>query len=155
MSLIWALPIQKYTNSKLNDMKNFLLYLWQLPQNIVGLICLLIWKPEKRLAYKGLTVNFNSKFPSGISLGNYIILKRYPYNKYTWDSVKHEYGHHLQSVKWGCLYLFVIGIPSICGNIWDRLFHGNMSWAESCKWYYNQPWEKSADELGGVERKYE
>ena len=127
-------------------MKNVLLYIWQLPQNLLGLLLLLFWKEQKSLVYKGVKVRVNDKFPSGISLGSVIILKRYPVGKIYWDAVKHEYGHTRQSLKWGWLYLVVIGLPSLLGNIYDRIFH------KGSDWYYNQPWEKSADNYGGVER---
>ena len=127
-------------------MKAILLYIWQLPQNLLGLILRLIWKPEKEMIYKGVKYSFTQSFPSGISLGEYVILKRYPFNKYTWNSVKHEYGHTRQSVRYGWFYLLVIGLPSLLGNIYDRIFK------KGSVWYYNQPWEKGADKLGGVER---
>ena len=96
-------------------MKNVLLYIWQLPQNLLGLILLLIYKTESRLTYKGVKVFFNKKFPSGISLGNYIILRKEPKNDYdyTWIDIYHEYGHHRQSLYLGWFYLPVIGLPSL------------------------------------------
>ena len=133
-------------------MKNILLYIWQLPQNLVGLICQLIWPTEKSLVYKGKTVRVNSKFPSGISLGETIIVRKYPTNNSLWNVVKHEWGHTVQSKQWGWLYLIVIGLPSVCGNLWDRAFHKDWSYEDACEWYYNQPWEKDANIKGGVER---
>jgi len=133
-------------------MKNLLLYLWQLPQNILGLILLILWPAQKSLVYKGVRVNINDKFPSGISLGEYIILKTFPYNAATWMSVKHEWGHTRQSRKWGWLYLIVIGVPSLLCNIWDRVAHKNWDWKKSYDWYYSLPWEKNADKYGEVKR---
>ena len=124
-------------------MKEVLLYIWQLPQNLLGLILLLFYKREKvyhRL--NGRTFYFTSEMPSGISLGNYIIMNRQDRE----DGMRHEYGHTIQSRYLGWLYLLVIGLPSLCGNIWDRIF------CKGDRWYYNQPWEKWADRLGGVER---
>ena len=94
-------------------MKNILLYLWQLPQNIVGAIMSLI-KPVYVEHYDGEKVTFSSAMPSGISLGKYIIV----YNglhRYDWkneNTFKHEYGHALQSRMLGWFYLLVIGLPS-------------------------------------------
>lgn len=131
-------------------MKDFFLYIWQLPQNLLGLVLRVFYPAEKKLDYKGLVVRFNSRFPSGISLGKTILLRKYPTNQSLWNSVKHEYGHHIQSEKYGWLYLIIIGIPSITFNIWDRLFHDDdPKWYY---WYYNLPWEKDADEKGGVVR---
>ena len=128
-------------------MKDILLYLWQLPQNLLGLILCLIYPDKFPTALKDVKVHVNQSFPSGISLGNYIIVKYVRPN-----TISHEYGHHLQSLKWGWLYLIVIGLPSLTGNIIDRLFHKKWDWLKREQWYYNQPWEKSADKLGGVKR---
>ena len=136
-------------------MKKFLLYLWQLPQNLLGLILLLFVREDSRLTYKDQTIIICNDFPSGISLGNIVVLRTYPFSKYHWNSVRHEYGHCLQSRKLGWLYLIVIGLPSLLGNIWDRIAHTEKhgwSYMDSYIWYYNQPWEKWADELGEVKR---
>ena len=130
-------------------MKEVLLYIWQLPQNLVGLVLLLWYKNEKiyhRL--NGRTFYYTQEMPSGISLGNYIIMN--------WadeeDGMKHEYGHSIQSRYLGPLFLLVIGLPSLIGNIYDRVAHKDWPYIESYKWYYNQPWEKWADKLGNVKR---
>lgn len=130
-------------------MKNFILYLWQLPQNLLGLILLLFYKHEKvyhRL--NGRTFYYTNEMPSGISLGNYIIMNREDRK----EGMKHEYGHSIQSRILGPLYLFTVGILSLCGNIYDRVAHKNWTNKESAKWYYNQFVEKWADNLGGVDR---
>lgn len=133
-------------------MKDLLLYLWQLPQNLLGLILCYIYKAESILEYKGKLIRVNKSFPSGISLGNYIILQYYPFSKTGWDDVRHEYGHTIQSLYLGWLYLIIIGLPSLLGNIYDRLAHKKWEWKDRNSWYYNQPWEKWADKLGGVNR---
>lgn len=129
--------------------KEILLYLWQLPQNVSGLILLFIYKKEKvyhRL--NGRTFYFTTEMSSGISLGNYIIMNREDRE----DGMRHEYGHTIQSRYLGPLYLLVIGLPSLLGNIWDRIAHKKWKYSKSCKWYYDQPWEKWADRLGGENR---
>ena len=68
------------------------------------------------------------------------------------DGMKHEYGHSIQSRILGPAYLLIIGIPSLLGNIYDRVFNKEWKYSKSCRWYYNQPWEKWADKLGGVDR---
>lgn len=89
-------------------------------------------------------------FNSGVSLGDYIILDNH--GVVNSDTVYHEYGHSIQSRYLGPVYLIVIGLPSLIGNIWDRVAHTKWSIAQRVKWYYNQPWEKGADKLGGVNR---
>ena len=125
-------------------------YIWQLPQNLVALILLLIYQREKVYhKLNGRTFYFTTEMPSGISLGNYIIMNRQDKE----DGMRHEYGHSIDSRRWGPLYLIVIGLPSLCGNIYDRIAHKNWKYSDSCEWYYNQPWEKSADKNGKVDRK--
>jgi len=130
--------------------KEFIMWIWQLPQNLLGLMMILCYKREKvyhRL--NGRIFYYTDEMSSGISLGNYIIMNREDKE----DGMRHEYGHTADSRRWGPLYLLVIGLPSLCGNIYDRLFHSKWKYSDSCEWYYNQPWEKSADKNGGVDRK--
>lgn len=130
-------------------LKEILLYIWQLPQNLLGLLLLLFYQKDK-LYYtlEGRKFYYTYEMPSGISLGNYIILHKEEYGK----SFLHEYGHSIQSRYLGPLYLLIIGLPSLLGNIYDRIFHARWSYLDSYNWYYNQPWEKWADKLGGVKR---
>jgi len=125
-------------------MKNIFLYIWQLPQNIIGLLVILFTGAKKD--YRNLWIS--KKFRFGVSLGNYIIFGGEPNN----IDVQHERGHQKQSLYLGWLYLIVIGLPSFIGNIYDRIAHKNWDWKDSYNWYYKQPWEAWADKLGGVER---
>ena len=126
-------------------MKKVLLWLWQLPQNVAGW---LLSRNAGIKVYDGITVHFKFLFRSGVSLGNYIILDNIYLNfeDLINDTVKHEHGHQIQSMHLGPLYLIIIGLPSMLGNIYSRIFH------KDSEWYYKQPWEKSADKLGGVVR---
>lgn len=145
----------------LHNMKDVLLYIWQLPQNLVGLVWLCILKilgpvaKEEIPELPGAFFYKTQKVNGGVCLGKYIFTCGTPYayrqNK---DTYKHEWGHSKQSKMLGWLYLFVIGIPSATGNLFDQIFHSNWLYLDSIKWYYNQPWEKWADKLGGVDRKY-
>ena len=122
-------------------MINILLYIHQLPQNLIGFTLVHLLKCTKNVMY-GIEYYYADKlFYSGISLGNYIILDKRSILPY---DIKHEYGHQKQSLYLGWLYLLVIGFPSMIGNILYGIFH-NFN-------YYKQPWEKWADELGGVQR---
>ena len=57
-----------------------ILYLWQLPQNIVGLVLLLVYKPDvKLIAENGNYVYFSKYMPGGISLEKYSIINMYYY----------------------------------------------------------------------------
>jgi len=122
---------------------SILAYIWQLPQNITGIIFRLFYKQSNILYYKDRAVRVCKSFPGGISLGNTIIVKRYPYNTDTWNTVKHEWGHTRQSLYLGPFYLIVIGIPSM---IWAACYNGPE------EGYYEFFTEKWADKLGNVKR---
>ena len=115
-----------------------LLYLWQLPQNILGEILSLYYKGGKGRKYRGVRLHFSDTIPGGISLGRHIILNE----SYRHDDVgkRHEWGHTRQSLMLGWLYLIVVGLPSI---IWASRRRHN---------YYSFWTERWADSLGGVQR---
>lgn len=119
---------------------HILKFLWQLPQHLLALSLIHIFD----------LIKYNSAYVSdtdipgftAVSLGQYRLYfqKRYVENAVV---VKHETGHSRQSLYLGWLYLIVIGLPSLVGNIVHRFVKFD---------YYEQPWEKWADKLGGVDR---
>ncbi len=119
---------------------NIISWIWQFPQNFVGIIFRLIYgQPNAR--YRGVDVVIAERFRGGISLGNTIIVKHSYYgNRNTWD---HEFGHTRQSLYLGPLYLLVIGLPSLIHAALYRPEKGN---------YYDFYTERWADRLGGVKR---
>lgn len=121
---------------------SILLWIWQAPQNVVGLVFRLIYG-WTAILFRGVDVVVSSRFPGGISLGRTIIVKR-PYldNPDTWN---HEYGHTRQSLYLGPFYLLVVGIPSL---LWAWYWTPSRSVS-----YYSFYTEKWADRLGGVIRK--
>lgn len=135
-------------------MKKVLLWLWQLPQNILGLLVILVTGAKKSWAPWEWVTGKPPHF--GVSLGNYIIFGGAGGSV---DSYHHELGHRKQSKYLGPLYLILIGIPSLLWNIVTRVL-----WVFSTKkrtWlillmklYYHMPWEWWADKLGGVKREY-
>lgn len=126
--------------------KKVLMYIWQLPQNLIGLILYHIygkwWIMET--TYMGKKVLYSGKMRGGISLGNYIIIQNILDNPR--EILWHEYGHCRQSEYLGWLYLLVIGIPSI---LWAFL-HDFKPFSKYN--YYSFYTEKWADKLGGVTR---
>ena len=140
----------------LNIIKEIALYIWQLPQNLLGIILILIYKHEKQLtASNGNLVYFSRYMSGGISLGKYSIINSYYMEESDEETlntnvVKHEaLGHGAQSRILGPMYLPVIGLPSI---IWASLY-GDTKWFPYTKnGYYRFYTEKWADKLGGVVR---
>ena len=135
-------------------MKNILLYIWQLPQHIAGLIVWGILKAAGRVEtvnwlYSEEFITIWVKPDIGVCLGKYIFL----YVGEGSESLKHEYGHSRQSLYLGPLYLPVVGIASaVFNNLWDRLFHKKWDGKRRIKWYYSRYPEDWADRLGGVAR---
>ena len=124
-----------------------LLYIWQLPQNIVGLLLILILWPEHEYKFGDeeprVWLCYASRMRGGISLGRYIII-RDTYKDYKGGTEQHELGHSIQSRYLGPLYLFVIGLPSLLWACW---------WNEDRnRDYYSFYTERWADRLGGVNR---
>lgn len=127
-------------------MKKIILYLWQLPQNLLGLLVILFTHAKYFNAGYWLT----PRYGFGVCLGSYIIFGQ----AVNQTSIKHERGHQKQSLYLGWFYLIIIGLPSLAGNLFDRLFHGSWNTAKRLSWYYNLPWERWADKLGEVKRSY-
>lgn len=124
-------------------MAEVILFLWCLPQNLVGLLVKLFTKKQAPTrVYNGAVIS-RWKYGSGVSLGNFIFVSP----NASLNTIKHEYGHYKQSLMLGWLYLFVIGLPSI---IWAGCFKGyrkkhNVS-------YYKFYTEKWADNLVEIKR---
>lgn len=115
-----------------------LLFVWQLPQNLLGLLFLLFLRGEQVHTLNGIKFYLSELFPGGISLGQYIILG-YSNEK----SAAHEYGHCIQSKILGPLYLIIVGMPS--------LIHAALHDCKSVgKTYYHFWTERWANNLGGV-----
>ena len=123
---------------------HIVLYIWQLPQNLLGLLFLLFMKGETRHRLGSIRFYFLDSFPGGITLGEYIIV-----GTQQELTVRHEFGHVLQSRYLGPLYLLVIGLPSLL-HAWVNGYIGCC--ARSPEGYYHFYTEKWADRLGGVER---
>ncbi|MEZ3441530.1 hypothetical protein [Alistipes sp.] len=136
-------------------MKYILLYLWQLPQNLLGLLLfhVRVYKPLREIEFRGHRVLICDMFPGGISLGNYILVD---FHREAWDagrqeyvrmelrySIRHEFGHSRQSEYLGWLYLPVVGLFSGVHNLCHRFgcARGN---------YYRYWCEAWANRLGGI-----
>ena len=114
-------------------------YLWQLPQNLLGLLIKRITKAEVRTKYLDATVH-KWGIHGGLSLGKYIFVPSGANLAY----IKHEYGHTVQSKYLGWLYLIVIALPSL---IWAGCFNRfRTKYGVSYYAFYTEKW---AEKLGG------
>lgn len=126
-------------------MKKFILWLWQLPQNICGVVYRKIIKDDiiaQVNTDSGYNIYLTETNRGGVTLGEYIFV----YRKYTDLSrvIQHETGHVKQSRILGPLYLLVIGLPSIVHAALHRVLCRNNN-------YYHFYTEKWANKLAGLE----
>lgn len=138
----------------MKKLKNILLYLWQLPQNLLGLLLVALYRPErKHVLENGVEIHYATRMHGGISLGKYSIVNTLHYRQdlsesIKRDTVRHEaIGHAKQSRMLGWLYLPIIGLCSIC---WAGLYGTVVK--PTTNGYYKFWTEKWADKLAGVER---
>ena len=111
-----------------------LLYIWQLPQILLGLCLLLAYRAKKFDTIQGIYY-FKGSMGGAISLGQIVITSQY--NSTREEIIKHEFGHTVQSKILGPLYLLIIGI-----------FSGTHAWLDckTCKTHpdgYYHYWTES------------
>ena len=124
-------------------MRKTLFYLWELPQNLVGLVLMKALGPGKEDVYRDARILRTEKMRGGISLGRYIIV-----DKRMSDPLidLHEWGHTRQSRLLGPFYLPVVGIPSLLWALW---------WTPRRKCsYFSFYTERWADRMAGVRHPY-
>lgn len=88
-------------------------FTWGLPQNIVGLILTLAHSKNVKEFFHGALVTYHNEDWGGISLGMFILMNGNRDETWSSGTRVHEFGHTIQSLILGPLYLFVIGLPSI------------------------------------------
>ena len=101
---------------------------WGIFQTILGFILFLKYFKNKHFSYHGAIITeWNNK--SSISLGLFVFVTKEPYfyeklkDEYSKEELSrrllvHEYGHTIQSLILGPLYLIIMGIPS---TLWGFL----------------------------------
>lgn len=100
---------------------------WGLPQNVAGLVWLVLNGKRPRRNFKGAVVTSTNNWPGGVSLGMFIFADDHVLPKGWVDRadekaginklIAHEYGHCIQSLILGPLYLPTVGLTSF---IWAR-----------------------------------
>jgi hypothetical protein len=98
-----------------------ILFIWELPQNILGAI---LWLFNRNIIVK--TERIHSRYffevkSFGISLGSFIFWFKRGENDYSVK--KHEYGHSVQSKYLGPLYLLLVGVPSVSRVLYRLLYY--------------------------------
>lgn len=140
-------------------MKKFLYFVWQCTwgifQTVLGLIVFLLHIGDKHYFYHGAVIT-EWKGQSSVSLGLFVFVTKEPFfyeklkDEYTMEELSarllvHEYGHTIQSLILGPLYLIVIGIPS---TLWGFLPYYNKKRKDEGLSYFSFFTEKWANTLG-------
>lgn len=131
-------------NKILNRIIFGVLFLWQLPQNILALILMPTFKELKLLSYDNYCYCFRIKgMAGGISLGSFSFISNYIADDNA--IVAHEQiGHVTQSHILGWLYLIVIGLPSL---IWCRIYK-KLGYEGQYNIFFTEKW---ANNIAGLE----
>lgn len=133
----------------LNILLFVILSLWQLPQIIVGLVLLLIFRNKEKYTnpHNHVSVwNINSGRVFGtacFSTGPIIVTCEGASE----DTLKHETGHSLSSIRLGWFYHIIISIPSICFFWYRKIKKKDMDWYYSC-------WTEAFAERNGMTDRY-
>lgn len=90
---------------------------WGFPQTLAGFVIYVLQGNTPRVPFHGATVlRWNGK--GSLSLGPFIFISNGANPAVLGNLVVHEYGHCIQSLIFGPLYLIVIGLPSL---LWGEL----------------------------------
>ncbi|NLP48201.1 MAG: hypothetical protein GX345_04565 [Clostridiales bacterium] len=127
-------------------MKKFLFYLvqftWALPQNLVGAIAFLIMsrKHEYERFHNSFITYVERENFGGVSIGIFIFIN--PSRKDDWlhDTKIHEYGHTIQSLFLGPIWIFVIALPSVIWAGSKKLGKYRKEKDVSYYWLYCEGW---------------
>lgn len=97
-------------------MKKFLFYFinftWGILQNIIGLCLFIKYRKCKKEWFHGSLIVYHNDTWGGVSLGMFIFMNAKREDKWIRETKVHEYGHCIQTLILGPLYIFAIGIPS-------------------------------------------
>ena len=127
---------------------------WGLPQSCLGFIVWCVYVRSPHAVYRGAVVTYWPK-RGAVSLGMFLFLPRPAYiasaSPVSANELEksrklhaHEYGHSIQSLFFGPLYLLLIGIPSLA---WAGFPLLSRQWRYGKRDYYSFFTERLADYL--------
>ncbi|MBE6708150.1 MAG: hypothetical protein E7578_02760 [Ruminococcaceae bacterium] len=128
---------------------------WGLLQSLLGVIVYLLHIRDRHFRFHGAVVT-EWKARSSVSLGMFVFVTKEPYfheklkNTHSMKELSsrllvHEYGHTIQSLILGPLYLIIMGIPS---TLWGFLPYFNRMRKDKNISYFSFFTEKWANRLG-------
>ena len=120
-------------------------FTWGAIQNALGSLLFLTALRCEHAYYHGAILTFHEGDWGGVSLGAFIFISGKRGEEHKKTVSVHEYGHTIQSLILGPLYLFVVGIPSFvwCNNKKCIAYR-----QEQNKSYYDLYCESWANRLG-------
>ena len=95
---------------------------WCLPQNLIGAFVFLLHARSRHELFHNSVMTTLDRHGPSVSMGAFIFVSTCGGDPEWMTHVRcHEYGHTIQSLMLGPLYLLVIGLPS---SIWCNFFEG-------------------------------
>ncbi len=150
-------------------MKNILYCIWQctwgILQSLLGFFVFLCNLKCRHYLYHGAVVTeWDDK--SSVSLGMFVFVTKEPYfyeklkNEYKIDELSsrllvHEYGHTIQSLILGPLYLIVIGIPSTLWGFLPFCARARKEKQISYFWFFTEKWANVLGEKVSAQKSME
>lgn len=121
-------------------------YLWGLPQNLAGGVLYLYYRLKgcSHFSYQGALAVIWPRSKGSMSLGRFLFLQP-DWRPGDHRLLAHEYGHTIQSLILGPLYLPLVGLPSI---LWAGLPYFNRLRRRTRRSYYSVYPENWADRFG-------
>ena len=127
---------------------------WGLPQTVTGAVMYLAYRDRPHFSYHGAIVTV-WPYASSLSLGLFVFLshdprvpaghRKTPLETYAGEVLVHEYGHTIQSLILGPLYLPLVGLPSL---LWAHVPACKRLRARRDMSYYRFVTERNANKLG-------
>lgn len=112
-------------------MKRLVKFLWQLPQNIIGLLLIMIFNPDTIKRVNGKKIRYSDKISGIITFGEFTLISMDYYSCDITNIELHELGHQMQSLLFGWFYIPVISIPKFCNVILHKGKHHLNFYTES------------------------
>lgn len=118
---------------------------WGVLQNLLGFLMFLRHVRCERRFFHGAVLVFHDGNWGGVSLGAFIFVSGKRGEEWARAAAVHEYGHTIQSLILGPLYLLVIGLPSF---VWCNSKRCARLREEKSLSYYDLFCERGANRLG-------
>lgn len=145
--------IERTGRNQMRILYGLLQWTWGLPQNLLGAVLALLYRSREHSRFRNA---YLTNWPKAgcMSLGMFIFLDDHVFPASSSDAacqsscfrvLIHEYGHSVQSLILGPLYLPVIGLPSL---LWSTLPYFRHLRRKKGLSYYKMYQEKWANHLG-------